>query len=185
MSELNYVFFQNDFHCSFSDPVCRKLEARGEGKQGDVTRLLDIQAKAALVACADTRQTARNNLAGGSKEALQQANGTVGDCVDLLSAELANLLAPEELAATRAAAGSACGAWGARCARTTRARCGCVLLGGVRAGRFVSHCVSSQVRCAFARSRHTLESLNIRSEFDRVEAGYGDRGALSDAASAG
>src|ERR1700722_821077 len=118
MSELNYVFFQNDFHCSFSDPVCRKLEARGESKQGDVARLLDSQAKAALVACADTRQTARNDLPALGDEALQQANVTVGDCVDLLGAELADLLAPEELASARAAAGTACGAWCTRCART-------------------------------------------------------------------
>jgi hypothetical protein len=162
----------------------RKLEARGEGKQGDVPRLLDGQAKAALVPRADARQTARNNLAALSDKALQQANVTVGDCVDLLGTELANLLAPEELATAGATTGSAGGTWGARAARTTGAGCWCVLL-RLRAGYFVSHYVSSLVRCAFARSRHALESLNIRFAFNRMEAGYGDRGTLRDAALAG
>ena len=48
--------------------------------------------------CAHTGQAPRNDLATLGDKALQQANIAVGDGVDLLGAELANLLAPEELA---------------------------------------------------------------------------------------
>jgi hypothetical protein len=62
--------------------------------------------------CAYTGQAARNNFATLGNEALQQANIAVGDSVDLLGAELADLLAPEELASARAAsARTACGTW--------------------------------------------------------------------------
>ncbi len=51
---------------------------------------------------ANASQTARNNLATLGNESLQQANVAVGDGIDLLGAELANLLASEEFAAARA-----------------------------------------------------------------------------------
>ena len=63
---------------------------------------------------AHSGQAARNDLATLGNEALQQANVAIGDRVDLLRAELADLLAPEELAAARTATGSAGGTWGAR-----------------------------------------------------------------------
>src|SRR5260370_17933186 len=108
--------------------VADYLEARGKGEQGDVARLLDRQAEAALMPGAYARQTARNDLAALGDEALQQTNVAVGDRVDLLGAELANLLAPEELTAARTAAGSAGRAWCARSASTTGAPSVCVLL---------------------------------------------------------
>ena len=57
--------------------------------------------------CAHTGQATRNDLAALGDKALQQANVAVRDRVDLLGAELADLLAPEELAAAGAATGSA------------------------------------------------------------------------------
>ena len=56
---------------------------------------------------ADTGQAAGHNLAALGNEALQQAHVTVRNRVDLLRAELADLLAPEELAAARTATGTA------------------------------------------------------------------------------
>jgi hypothetical protein len=56
-----------------------------------------------------TSQAAGNNLAPFGHELLQQAHIAVVDGVDLLHAELADLLAPEELASART-----------RSARTTR-----------------------------------------------------------------
>ena len=81
--------------------------------------------------CAHTGQATRNDLATLGNEALQQTNITVGDGVDLLSAELADLLAPEELASAGTAARTACGTWRtwSTCARTRMpgvAGAGCV-----------------------------------------------------------
>ena len=84
-----------------------KLEARGEGEQGNVARLLDGLRDLALMAGADAGQTARNDLAALGDEALQQADIAVADGVDLLGAELADLLAAEELASAGTAAGTA------------------------------------------------------------------------------
>ncbi len=88
--------------------------------------------------CANARQTARNDLAALGNKALQQANIAVGDRVDLLGAELADLLAPEKLAAARAAARTAGWTRSARtCARAgvtaAWAGGGCVLLSRLRA----------------------------------------------------
>ena len=152
MSELDYIFLQNDFHCSFSDSMWRsagrtreapaKLEARGEGEQGDVARLLDGQAETALVTGADPGEAAGNDLAALCDEALKETDVAVGDSVDLLCAELADLLAAEELATAGAATGSSGGTWGARTTGAAGTRCGgSLLLSGLRAGDFVSHCV--------------------------------------------
>jgi hypothetical protein len=51
-----------------------KLEARSEGQQRNVARLLDCQAEATLVTGAHAGQTARNNLAAFGYKSLQQAN---------------------------------------------------------------------------------------------------------------
>src|SRR5207302_120474 len=176
MSELIYIFLQNDFHCSspisclalasaslwypVSPPLSGgKLEARSEGQQRDVARLLDGQAEAALMPCANTSQAARNDFAALRDKPLQQANIAVGDRVDLLGAELANFLAPEELAAAWPGVPRVAGASRVSAARTG---CMCVLFSRMRAVGFVSHVISSQVRCAYLRSRPALESLNIQ-----------------------
>ena len=56
---------------------------------------------------ADARQTARNDLAALGHKPLQQPHIAVADRVDLLRAELANLLSPEELTPSRTAARTA------------------------------------------------------------------------------
>ena len=99
---------------------------------------------------AHASQAARNDLAPLGNEPLQQTNVAVRDRVDLLRAELADLLAPEELASARSAAwcaGRTWSAWtGTRAGMTgvtgvaaARAGCRCVLLGRVRAVDLVSH----------------------------------------------
>jgi hypothetical protein len=110
-----------------------ELEPRSEGKQSDVARLLDRKAKAALMPCAYTGQTARNNLAALGDKTLQQTDVAVRDRIDLLGAELAHLFAPEEFAAARATRSCAARTWragtGARAGVTAAwAGCGCVLL---------------------------------------------------------
>jgi hypothetical protein len=135
-----------------------KLEACGEGQQGDVARLLDGQREAALVTGADTSQATGNDLATLGDEALKQANVAVGDGVDLLGAELADLLAAEELASSGSAAGSTrrtrSAGWAARAGvRARGSRAGgvslrsCLLLGAL----FVSSAMMFpfQVRWAF------------------------------------
>ena len=74
-----------------------------KGQQGDIACLLDGPREAALVRGADTGQAAGHNLAALGHEALQQAHVAVRNRIDLLRAELADLLAPEELAPARAA----------------------------------------------------------------------------------
>jgi hypothetical protein len=77
-------------------------------QQGDVPGLLDCAGQTALVRGAHARQTARHNLAALGHKPLQQANITIGNRINLLGAELAYLLAPEELSASaRSAAGPA------------------------------------------------------------------------------
>lgn len=59
---------------------------------------------------ADTGQTAGHDLTALSDEALQQANIAIRDSIDLLGAELADLLAPEKFApAARSATGTPTG----------------------------------------------------------------------------
>jgi len=88
--------------------------ARRERQQGDIAGLLDGAGEAALVRGANAGQAAGHNLAALGHKALQQADIAVRDRVNLLGAELADLLAPEELAAAAGAAGgSAAGAAGA------------------------------------------------------------------------
>src|SRR5271163_4498694 len=113
------------------------LEAGGEGQQGNVARLLDGQREATLVTGADTGQATGNDLAALGDEALEQTHVAVADGIDLLGAELADLLAAEELTAARTAAGSACGTGRARTAGTGKGRArgvGGGVLGGVSRG---------------------------------------------------
>ena len=72
----------------------------GKGQQGDVPGLLDGLGQAALVRGANAGEPPGHNLAALGHETLQQANIAVRDRVDLLSAELADLLAAEKLAAS-------------------------------------------------------------------------------------
>jgi hypothetical protein len=141
---------------------------RGEGQQGDVTGLLDGAGEAALVRGADASQPPGHDLAALGYELLQETDVPVGDGVDLLGAELADLLAAEELAASAGAT------TGARTARSgtwatlslawarawTRTWAGLGLLGTVRSsGRlylvFISHCVSSSSSCRAVMDRGT------------------------------
>ena len=77
---------------------------------------------------ADTGQAARNDLAALGDEALQQPHIAVANGVNLLGAELADLLAAEELPSARTAARTAGAAGSARrtgWARAARTRvCG-------------------------------------------------------------
>src|ERR1035437_288816 len=77
----------------------------GEGQQGDIPGLLDGAGQAALVLGADAGQTAGHNLAPLGHKALQQTDIAVWNRVNLLGAELADLLAAEELAASARATG--------------------------------------------------------------------------------
>lgn len=96
--------------CAGFVPSARaKLEAGREGEQGDIARLLDGEREATLVAGADAGQTARHDLATLCDEALKETDIAVGDGVDLLCAELADLLAAEELASSGTAARTAGG----------------------------------------------------------------------------
>jgi hypothetical protein len=94
------------------------LVARCERQQGDIPGLLDGAGEAALVGGTDTRQPAGNDLAAFGYEALQQAHIAIRDGVDLLGAELADLFAAEELAATARTAGRT------GCSRRTTAAAG-------------------------------------------------------------
>ena len=107
---------------------------------------------------AHTGQAARNDLATLGHEPLQQAHVAVRDGVDLLRAELADLLAPEELASARPATGSA-GDVG-RDRRRAGCRPGrrsdgtpCVLLSRLRTAGFVSHDISRSGTLCLPRSR--------------------------------
>jgi hypothetical protein len=96
----------------------------GKRKQRDIASLLDGTRQTALVRGANAGETAGHDLAALSHKALQQTDIAVGNGINLLSAELANLLAAEKLAAaagaaagTSALARSAGAAWAA--ARTS------------------------------------------------------------------
>jgi len=82
-----------------------------ERKQGDVPGLLDGACQAALVRRANAGQTPRHDLAPLGYKSLQQTYVAVRDRIDLFGAELAHLLAPEELAAS---ARTARGTWASR-----------------------------------------------------------------------
>ena len=98
-------------------PAVNFLVPRRKRKQRDVASLLDGARQTALMRGAHTGQTAWHNLAALSHELLQQPHVAVGNRIDLLGAELADLLAAEELATSaRTAAGPSASA---RAAGTT------------------------------------------------------------------
>jgi hypothetical protein len=101
---------------------------RGEWQQGDVPGLLDGASETALVRGANAGKPPRNDLSALSHKALQQANIAVRDGVNLLGAELADLLAAEELSAAAGTAGwtatRTAGGWTAAGAGWTRAGSG-------------------------------------------------------------
>jgi hypothetical protein len=167
----------------------KKLEARSEGKQSNVARLLDRQAEPTLVPRANSGQAARNDLATLGNKALKQPDIAVGDSIDLLGAELANLLAPEKLAAARATARSA------RRTRSTRTgaragvtrmpaagtRSGCVLFSRMRAAGFVSHDISLSSTLCLPLLQTRVGISGHSTSYRRVEAKCGDCDALCDA----
>jgi hypothetical protein len=77
----------------------------GKRQQRDIPSLLDGAGQAALMLGADAGEPAGHYLATLGHKALQQPDIAVGNCVDLLGAELADLLATEELAASAGSAG--------------------------------------------------------------------------------
>jgi hypothetical protein len=90
---------------TLSEKPAKALVASCKRQQGDVASLLDSAREAPLVRSADASQTTRHDLATLGHEALQQANVAVGNGVDFLGTELADLLAAEKLAATAGTAG--------------------------------------------------------------------------------
>src|SRR5512146_1246766 len=101
-----------------ADVGIQTLPARRERQQRDIPGLLDGLGKTALVRRAHTRQASRNNLAALGNKLAEQANVFVVDVVDLLGAELAHFLAPENRAATFTAA------WTSTWTRSTRSTTG-------------------------------------------------------------
>jgi hypothetical protein len=80
---------------------------RRERKQGDIPGLLDGAGQAALVSGANAGEPPGHNLAALGYKLLQEPHVAVGNRIDLLRAELADLLAAKEFAAAaRAAAGT-------------------------------------------------------------------------------
>jgi hypothetical protein len=105
------LFVQKSATCAIQSlqSYCnRSLVTRGEGEQGDVTGLLDRTGEAALVGSTNTGKPPGNDLAAFCDKALQQANVAVRDRINFFGAELANLLATEELSAASRATGRTC-----------------------------------------------------------------------------
>jgi hypothetical protein len=85
--------------------VPKFLVPRGKWQQGDVPGLLDGAGQAALVRGANAGEPPRHNLAALGHKPLQQPHVAVWNRVDLLGAELADLLATEEFAASAGSTG--------------------------------------------------------------------------------
>jgi len=102
--------------------------ARRERQQGDIPGLLDGARQAPLVRSAHPGKPAGHNLAALGHKALQQPDIAVRDRVNLLGAELADLLAAEKLSAAARATGWAAtrsaGGWPSARAGWARARSG-------------------------------------------------------------
>jgi hypothetical protein len=77
-----------------------------KGQQSNIARLLNRFRQTALVRGADPGKAPRHNLAALGHKPLQQTNIPIGDGVNLLGAEFADLLAAEEFAASAGSAGS-------------------------------------------------------------------------------
>jgi len=104
----------------------RRLVPRGERQQGDIASLLDGARETALVRGANTGEPPRDDLSALGHKALQQADIAVGYRVNLLGAELADLLAAEKLSAAAGTAGwpgtRSAGGWPSAGAGWTRTR---------------------------------------------------------------
>ena len=113
-----------------NDPWClRARRAARKRQQRDVARPLDGHAQPALMARANARHPAGQNLAALLHELRQDVRALVVDEVHLLDAELAHLLLPEILAlAPGPASGTAwtTAAWSAFAPRTTVSSTGSV-----------------------------------------------------------
>ena len=83
------------------------LVAGCKRQQGDVARLLDGARQPPLMGGADAGEAPGHDLASLGDKLLQQAYIAIVDGVDLLDTELANLLAPKELASAAAGAAGA------------------------------------------------------------------------------
>jgi hypothetical protein len=90
---------------AISDGIGIHLVARGKRQQGDVPGLLDGAGQAALVRGANAGEPPRHNLAALGHKSLQQTDIAVRNGVNLFRAKLANLLAPEKLAAAAGTTG--------------------------------------------------------------------------------
>src|SRR5215813_12086115 len=93
-----------------SDSPLALSRSSRERQQGDIPRLLDGRAQAALMRRAHAGQAARHDLAAFGDKLRQQTHIFVIDGFDLLGAELAHFLAAEVLAASRTALAGAAGA---------------------------------------------------------------------------
>ncbi len=82
------------------------LKSRRERQQSNVSRLLDSASEPTLMRRADTSQATRHNLAAFGNEALQKTHIPIWNRVNLLGAELADLLAAEKLSATARTTGA-------------------------------------------------------------------------------
>src|SRR5256885_5034757 len=92
-------------------------------QQSDIPCLLDRRRQTVLMRCADTSQAPRHNLSALRDKLPQQTVVLVVNVFDLLDAELAYFLAPEELAAASAAfAGTTWSATRSAKSRTIAAR---------------------------------------------------------------
>ena len=96
-------------------PANAGLVPRRKRQQSDVPGLLDGAGQTALVRCAYTGESTRNNLSALGDKLLQQPDVAVGDRIDLFGAKLADLFATEKLTAIATARRPACAPWaGAR-----------------------------------------------------------------------
>jgi hypothetical protein len=101
---------KNPFHASLNIHLRgESYLPRGERQQGNVARPLDGRCKAALVRSAHPGQPPWDDLASLRHKLAEQTYVLVINVVNLLHAELADLLATEKFASTIAAAGPTIG----------------------------------------------------------------------------
>jgi hypothetical protein len=127
-----------------------------KGQQGDIPGLLDGAGKAALMLGADAGQTAGHNLAALGHKPLQQTDIAVRDSVNLFRAELADLLATEELAASARAAG---GTTARAAARTTTGAGARTMAGTLARARTRFRTGGGWCACCLNFIRHAVSSL--------------------------
>jgi hypothetical protein len=155
-------------HIQIWPQAANNLVPCSKGQQGDVPGLLDGTGQAALVRGANTGKPTRHNLAALSHKPLQQTNIAVRDRINLLGAELADLLAPEKLSASaRSAAGTTALRTTATTTRSRRWSVVATLWCCARLRRlaycFISHVVSSSTlsRCNSHKGAATQMDLAV------------------------